>query len=238
MLRNFRFGLITAITFSLGIFINSPTSAEETQIDYCRQAQPTAYLTVSEMVRSAKGIYLLQADRDRPADRKENETLESSSEDSNTRETAPEERSDNSPTLPNFKTEIKRISQGRKNPDRITISPSTHFRTTQTFTVLETLIGDEKSNHSMSFSPSTGNNQSSSVQDFNSHKNEIFWDDQTKGRVSLNQHCQLDLSFTPGKTYLVFEGLFHPKGAELIQSQDDKWLAHIRHLIQEMNSEK
>ena len=67
--------------------------------------------------------------------------------------------------------------------------------------------------------------------DFDAHSNDAFWDDPETGRVVFDEDCRVVMQFEPGKQYLIFEGPTHIKGAELIESDEDAWLAYIRKVL-------
>ncbi len=64
--------------------------------------------------------------------------------------------------------------------------------------------------------------------DFDAHRELSFWEDGTVGLVRLDENCRPQMNFERGKTYLLFEGPAHVKSAELIESEDDAWLAYVR----------
>lgn len=64
--------------------------------------------------------------------------------------------------------------------------------------------------------------------DFDAHRDPAFWEDNALGLASFDSDCRQTMTFEPGKTYLVFEGPAHVKSAELIESEDDEWLAYVR----------
>lgn len=64
--------------------------------------------------------------------------------------------------------------------------------------------------------------------DFAAHTAATFWENCNEGLVRFDAEGRPVMHFEPGKTYLVFEGLAHVKGAELIESEDDAWLAYVR----------
>jgi hypothetical protein len=69
--------------------------------------------------------------------------------------------------------------------------------------------------------------------DYSGHTAEAFWDDPAEGLVHLDDHCRPQMHFEPGKTYLLFEGPAHVKSSELIESEDDAWLAYVRARLDE-----
>jgi len=230
MLYEIRALLALVITFSL----LAPVSAKT---DYCHQARPQAYLTHEDMISVAKGIYLVQADHDQVGFEEETpETIEDTRPhalDSTT--DVSNDNEETAPVIPNFKSEVRRITRGRRNPDQVTIESSVAFRKTQAFTVLESLSGTTETNFSLNFASIYTDKIVTSFNDFNAHNDEDFWENSTSGRTPLNKQCQVNMTFESGKTYLLFKGLDHPKAAELIISTDDKWLAYIRKLIATMN---
>jgi len=81
----------------------------------------------------------------------------------------------------------------------------------------------------MNFSP-----KQSSSNDFDGHKKEEFWI-QDIGRSKWPCCiCGPDHFFEPGETYLLFPDSFGAmKSAELIKSDDDKWLIYVESKIKE-----
>lgn len=69
--------------------------------------------------------------------------------------------------------------------------------------------------------------------DFDAHRAGTFWNDPSAGRSGFDVHCRAATQFEPGNTYLVFSGPFHVKGYELIENEDDRWLAHVREYLQQ-----
>lgn len=68
--------------------------------------------------------------------------------------------------------------------------------------------------------------------DFDAHSDDAFWDDPETGLVTFDADCRAVMQFEPGKRYLVFEGPAHIKGAELIESDEDAWLAYVRKAVE------
>jgi len=103
MLYEIRALLALVITFSL----LAPVSAKT---DYCHQARPQAYLTHEDMISVAKGIYLVQADRDQVGFEEETpETIEDTRPhalDSTT--DVSNDNEETAPVIPNFKSEVRR----------------------------------------------------------------------------------------------------------------------------------
>ena len=71
------------------------------------------------------------------------------------------------------------------------------------------------------------------MHDFDGHRDEAFWNDATSGLVGFDEECRAFARFEPGETYLLFEGPAHVKGAELIASGDDAWLAYVKERLEE-----
>ena len=68
--------------------------------------------------------------------------------------------------------------------------------------------------------------------DFNAHSDDAFWNDSETGLVVFDEDCQAVMQFEQGKRYLIFEGPAHIKGAELIESDEDAWLAYVRKAVE------
>jgi len=68
--------------------------------------------------------------------------------------------------------------------------------------------------------------------DFDAHSDDAFWDDPEIGLVAFDEDCRIVMRFEPGKRYLVFEGPAHIKGAELIESDEDAWLAYVKKAVE------
>lgn len=60
------------------------------------------------------------------------------------------------------------------------------------------------------------------------HDDEAFWSDPRAGRSHLTENCEVETRFTPGATYLIFNGPPHVKAYEAISADDDVWLVHVR----------
>ena len=72
--------------------------------------------------------------------------------------------------------------------------------------------------------------------DFNGHRDEAFWTEMGGRMVSFQYGlglCGPDFVYYPGERYLMFPGeLLSMKSAELIKSDDDKWLAYVRERLE------
>ena len=221
-----------AVTLIGTFIVFAPVAA---QTDYCRQARPDAYLMPADMVAAADGVYLVRVETNRPSTATQTINpviVDDHSEDGRVpAHSLQHPDHEKAPVIPDFKTELQRMVQGRKNPDQITLEPSSAFLATQNFSVLETLRGEPLSELSLSFASIGQPEKSTSSNDFELHHDDDFWTDVRRGRTELNKQCQINMSFENDGTYLVFKGLNHPKAAELISSVDDKWLTYIRQTI-------
>jgi len=97
-----------------------------------------------------------------------------------------------------------------------------------TMTVIENVKGSGSDRISR---PKTGSGEIS--HDFDAHQATSFWQDATVGRIQFDGKCNPLVDYEPGKTYLIFIGPLHVKGAELIESEDDAWLAYVRARLDE-----
>jgi len=173
------------------------------------------------MMGAATGIYLLQAvDNSARIDEAQTSIELNTPKQTNTL-TEP-------PILPDFKTEIGSALEGRKNPDRLTLTPQVPFINSQSFIVLETLAGPTKERISVKHPTRAKTTDIAFNSDFDHHKLPEFWQQVEIGRTPLNSQCQIEMTFEKGQKYLVFTGLQHPKAFEHIQSADDKWLDFLR----------
>lgn len=68
--------------------------------------------------------------------------------------------------------------------------------------------------------------------DFDAHSDDAFWDEPETGLVGFDEDCRAVMQFEPGKRYLIFEGPMHIKGAELVESDEDAWLAYVRKAVE------
>ena len=68
--------------------------------------------------------------------------------------------------------------------------------------------------------------------DFDAHSDDAFWDDPETGLVVFDEDCRVAMQLEQGKRYLIFEGPVHKKGAELIESDEDAWLAYVRKAVE------
>ncbi len=67
---------------------------------------------------------------------------------------------------------------------------------------------------------------------FNGHEDDAFWIDPALGRAPMGSDCEIRPMFLSGTRYLVFIGPPHVKAFEAIIEPDDKWLLHIRRVLQ------
>ena len=112
----------------------------------------------------------------------------------------------------------------------VEIDPDVPYATLFYLKPIRTLKGEPPERiEFMSFSP-----EQSSSRDFDGHKEEEFWS-QDIGRSNWPCCiCGPDHFFEPGETYLLFPDSFGAmKSAELIKSDDDKWLNYVEMKVKE-----
>ncbi|MEM8811031.1 MAG: hypothetical protein AAGF59_00335 [Pseudomonadota bacterium] len=70
------------------------------------------------------------------------------------------------------------------------------------------------------------------VEDFDSHKNSIFWD-KSFTRQAQESDCRMYPQFRQGQTYLLFIDRPHWRAYEEIQTPDDLWLHAVRRVLED-----
>lgn len=94
-----------------------------------------------------------------------------------------------------------------------------------TFKVLETLKGEKKKSFTLHGTPSEG---AEVTNDFNSHKDNVFWNNVVNGRNAFDAGCRMQINFQVGSRYLIFnKEPFQTKSFELVKTKKDKWFQHV-----------
>lgn len=81
--------------------------------------------------------------------------------------------------------------------------------------------------------PATDWTSSQANQDFAAHRDAGFWENDALGRAGFDEQCRFSVDFQAGHTYLLFLGPIHVKAYELIEVDDDRWLAYVRQSLSE-----
>jgi hypothetical protein len=92
------------------------------------------------------------------------------------------------------------------------------------FKVLKTLKGKQIDAFKLESSIIMSENET----DFHRHTDKSFWEP-SGGRVQIGADCKLSMSFQKGKKYVIFYNKpYHFKSFELIESDNDIWLAFVQ----------
>ncbi|QDK45926.1 hypothetical protein DOM22_12575 [Bdellovibrio sp. ZAP7] len=97
------------------------------------------------------------------------------------------------------------------------------------FKVIETLKG--KSVSTMKIEGHRAKDEKS-FSDFDGHKDETFWSNNTSGRLINDPSCEVQPTFTKGTRYLIFpKQPYTYKSFEIVKTNDDKFLQKVRELV-------
>lgn len=110
-------------------------------------------------------------------------------------------------------------------PAKTLKSPSNIFK----FKVVETIKGKAVESLKIEGYRAKDNNE---ISDFNGHKDEMFWSNNTSGRLINDPSCQVQPTFAKGTRYLIFPlQPYTYKSLEIVKTNDDMFLQKVRELV-------